>query len=219
MFFLILSQVIFVTCKRLLELCGLDATKLKLTDKRLVGKPDDELDSTDGEDELENSVNNSNENTNDISASLEDLKGEFDTKDISSNEDCEGFSQGLSNSQTSESVSFENDAPLKESSRQKSDSDLCLKHKADTENGLELLHEDGKANKGGLNNELSEPTEHLNTGNSHEGLHEKNSSISEHMFNVEVTADDVAAAVCGDNEAVDDIIDKVDQLQVHAKLK
>jgi hypothetical protein len=36
------------------------------------------------------------------------------------------------------------------------------------------------------------------------------------MFNVQITADDVATAVCGDNQAVDDIIDKVDKLQVQS---
>ncbi len=205
-----LLQIVFVTCKRLLELCDLDPSKLRLTNNRLIGKPDDEIDSTDGDDELESSVNNSNENINDISASLEDLKGEFDTKDISSNEDCDGLNQVLSNSQPSECASFGHEAYLTESSGRESDSDFCVQHaKTKAENQLELLREDVKSNREELNNEISKVTEHLNGNN----LHEKQGN-SLNILNQQITADDIAAAVCGNNQADDDLIDKVESLQV-----
>ena len=199
-----------MTCKRLLGLCGLDTTKLRLTDKRFIGKPDDELDSTDGDDELESPLDNSDENTNDISTSLEDLKGELDTKAISSNEDSDDVGQGFSNSQPSENISVEKRTCLNEG--QESNSDLCIQQKSNTENGLEILQENPKPNKDELNNELAKLTEHVDVTNLQEN--EKSSSILEDKLNKQITADDVAAAICGNNQDNDDVISKVQSLQV-----
>ncbi|CAB4011821.1 tyrosine phosphatase domain-containing 1-like [Paramuricea clavata] len=195
-----IPKIIFVTCKRLLELCGLDANKLRLTNNRLIGKPDDEIDSTDGDDELESSVNNSNEKTCDISASLEDLKGEFDTKNISSNEDCDGINEELSNSQSSGCMS--------QSSRRKSESDLCVEHKTNTRNHLELLREDTKPNEKELNCKIFKLTKHLNGNNLHEEQESSGNIVNEH-----ITVDDVVAAVGGNNQVDDDVINKVENLQ------
>lgn len=184
-----------------MELCGLDANKLRLTNNRLIAKPDDEIDSTDGDDELESSVDNCNEKTCDISASLEDLKGEFDTKNISSNEDCDGINEQLSNSQSSGCMS--------QSSRRKSESDLCVEHKTNTRNQLELLREDAKPNEEELNSKIFKLIKHLNDNNLHEEQESSGNIVNEH-----ITVDDVAAAVGGNNQVDDDIINKVENLQV-----
>lgn len=195
-----------------MELCGLDADKLRLTNNRLVGKPDDEIDSTDGGDELklENSVNNSNEGSWDISASMEDLKGEFDTENISSNDDCD--SSDLPNSQSSECMSSQNEAPLTESSRRKSDSVLCVEHKSSIENKLEFLQKGVTPNDQKLNSEISRLSEHLNGCNLN--TVDGSSASLGNIVNECTSVHDVAAAFSSNIQADDDLLEKVEKLQV-----
>ena len=197
-------QIIFVPCKRLLELCGLDANKLRLTNNRIIGNPDDEIDSTDGEDELETSENNSNENTCDISASAEDLKGEFDSETVCSNNECDSFNQELSNSQPSGYL--ENDACLATSVRGTSDSALCVRHKYNKENDTE------KNNTVKANSEVL--VEHRNGGNS---SRDSSTSVPEYMYNEHTTAHDIATAFSTNIKADDDVFDKLEKLQVIQK--
>lgn len=206
--FLIFLQIIFIPCKRILELCGVDTDKLRLTNNRLVGKPDDEIDSTDGEDELEieSSLKNSSESTCDISASLEDLKGELDPENISSNDECD--SSDLSNSESSGCMSFQT-----ESSRRKSDSVLCGERKSNIENKLELLQPKGvQPNDENLNNEISKLNEQLNDNNFN--AIEGSSTSSRNIVNKCTSVDDVAAAFSTNIEADGDLVEKVKKLQV-----
>ena len=205
--FLIFLQVIFIPCKRILELCGVDTDKLRLTNNRLVGKRDDEIDSTDGEDELEieSSLNNSDESTCDISASLEDLKGELDPENISSNDECD--SSDLSNSESSGCMSFQTD-----SSRRKSDSVLCGEHKSNIENKLELLQKVVRPNDENVNSEISKLNEQLNDNNFN--AVEGSSTSSRNIVNKCTSVDDVAAAFATNIEADGDLVEKVQKLQV-----
>ncbi|XP_028405714.1 protein tyrosine phosphatase domain-containing protein 1-like [Dendronephthya gigantea] len=194
-----IPKIIFAPCKRLLELCGLDASKLRLTNDRLTGKFDDEIDSTDGEDEAERSENNSNESSCNISASVEDLKGEFDTENEPLNEKCDGFSHELSNSQPS---GYHNEAHLSDALPQYSS--LCEAHKLNTRGELESGRENDKQKKEEKNGEICNQTEGSNES------HKKQRGLLT-LLNKHATVEDVAAAFSEDIKDVD--IDKVEKLR------
>ena len=229
LFILILLQIIFVCCKRLLQLCGLDYSKLRLTNHRLRGKPGDDVDTTDGSDELDSCMNDrnegSNESTCDISASMEDLKGEVDTENVSSNDECDGLSEKLTDSQTSACMSFENDTEIEKSSRRKSDSALCLGgkqrdsvgnkislgNKPMVENTLESHEGNALPNKDNLNNEISKLNQLHNASDSYANQEGCGMMTSENAGKEHVTVDDVARAFSiGPNE----VMDKVQSIQV-----
>lgn len=176
-----------------------------MTNNGVVGKHDDEIDSRDGYDEVERRMSNTNDKSFDISASLEDLKGEFDTNDTFLNDDSDGLNQELSHSRRC--TILKNEARLAESSRGKSDSYLCVNHEPNvkSQNGL-------KSDKQHLSNEFAKVTGHVNSNVVRET--EGSSSKSAIVVVEHVTVDDVASAVCGMKPVEDDVLNKVERLQV-----
>lgn len=207
-------QIIFVPCRRLLQLCGVDASNLRLTNIRFLGKPDDEVDVTDGVDELESAINGGNEKTCDISASLEDLKGEIDSENISCNDNCDGLNKEVSNSEPSGFVSFENEAQVAEWSRRKPDSVLSTGHELNTKKTLELLQEDVVPNEIEQNGEISKLTDQRDGNNLHGKPESSCATMSGNEVNEHITVDDVAKAFSDNIEADHDVMDKVLRVQV-----
>ena len=180
----------------------MDASKLRLTSNRLIGKQDDEIDSTDGEDEAERSENNSNESSCSISASLEDLKGEFDTESAPLNEELDGFCQELLNSQPS---GCQNEAHVSETLPQ--DSSLSSDQKPSKKSELESVKKNDKQREEETNAEICILTEGNSGNESHKRQDGSLISMSKHA-----TVEDVAEAFSADIRADD--IDKVERLQV-----
>lgn len=86
-----------MVCKRLLQLCNLDSSDLEITKHSWKEKHVDEID---GEKDLinDNIDNDQPISACEISASSEDIKGEFDTENVSCVDNCSSEENDLPNS-------------------------------------------------------------------------------------------------------------------------
>lgn len=223
--YLMSLQIIFIVCKRLLEICCLvclNPNKLKLTDNRVADKTFDGAKTKDFECDVKNELGIEDELTSNISASLEDLKGECDGCDIPVNNIHGELHRRLPSSQTSNFTSYQKEAFLEPLSRRNSDSVLCKVHKKLGKCELQLEQE-GCGTVGMSETKTNcETNDDLETAISTQNKkidmqhfsHELNEANPVDSLETYTKVELAAMAFASDSEMDDEIMAKVHMLQV-----
>ena len=201
----------------------MDSCNLKITDDRGLDKNDEELVENDYDSDITNSLNIEGQITSNISASLEDLKGEYDQCDISVNNACDKLNHSLSNSQPSGLLLYEQGKSLLlPQPLRKSDSDLYhVNSKLDGELQVEKENYEKERPPADENGYENNPTEVMSYEHNKK-TELTNSSKLENVKNEDPSNNNAelsAKALSSDTQLDDKIMTQVKMLQVSFNVK